>query len=161
MAKLTFIKYLLLFSLVITSGFVGCKTKKVDSKPYEMIKMQRGACFGACPMFTISISSDGRAELIGERFLDKIGIYQKTIDKNSLSTLQKAFIDSKFFDFKDEYTANITDLPTTYLTFTHEGKTKMITDYYNTPEKIHQLEKLVDEIVQKNDWVKKSDIERK
>ncbi len=66
----------------------------------------------------------------------------------------KAFEVNDFWSFEDEYTAKVTDLPTTYLTCTVDGKTKMIKMYYNVPADLINLAKLLDSYANSEDWQK-------
>ena len=49
----------------------------------------------------------------------------------------------------------ITDLPSTYISFTHKGQTKKIRDYYGAPDKLTELEDLLNKIALKKDGWKK------
>ena len=51
-----------------------------------------------------------------------------------------------FQNLKNEYTDNITDLPTTYIMV----QNKKIKDYYGAPKKLKELEKMINEILSKN-----------
>jgi len=46
-----------------------------------------------------------------------------------------------FLILKKEYTSNITDLPSTIVTFSINGQEKKIVDYYGAPDKLKELEK--------------------
>lgn len=50
------------------------------------------------------------------------------------------FEKADFFNFKDEYTSRITDLPTTYIGFIDKGKTKIVRDYHGAPQLLSDLE---------------------
>ena len=114
-------------------------------------------CRGKCPVYTITIYGDGRAVYAGKKNVDKIGPYEKKLEKSQITELVKAFNDANFFEFKDEYTSKITDLPTTYTTFTTNDKTKQIRDYYGAPEELKKLEKMVEDIANSEGWKKASD----
>jgi len=137
----------------------GCKTTKKKTEVYNVpdkpiITFQKTACFGKCPVYKLEIYESGAIKLFGEKNLDKVGNYSKTLTKSEINDLKKTFLDSKFFEFNDEYTAKKTDLPTTYISFENEGKYKKIRDYSDAPEDLKKLEKLIENIVSSEGWIK-------
>lgn len=120
------------------------------------ITLQKTDCFGTCPVYTIQIDGSGQAKLEGQKFFDKIGTYQKQLSKEETHQLFTAFANADFWSFKDEYTAPVTDMPTTYVTFENHGKRKKITDYFEAPQKLKDLEALVEAIAGSGNWDKLS-----
>ncbi len=114
--------------------------------------MSKTACFGACPVYEFKIDGKGKATYEGLKFVELEGKHEMDYPPETVNDLFKAFAEADFWSFEDEYTDQIADLPTTYLTFTHDGKTKKIKDYYNAPEKLKALEKKVEAIVETTLW---------
>lgn len=133
---------------------------QVDSIPtYDLsdvvITMQRGACFGHCPIYTVTIYGNGKIEFQGDRFVDNVGFYVDSIAVDDVKKLVHAFHTSGFFSMKDEYTnPRITDLPSVRTTFSGNGVLKSIRDYFGAPQELKALEKLVDSIAQTRQWIK-------
>ena len=69
--------------------------------------------------------------------------YQQLVD---------AFNESDFFDFHSEYTASMSDLPTTYVYYTDLRNSKEIKDYYGSPQALKDLEERVEALVNDLDW---------
>ena len=147
-------KHLLVITLICCL-FVGCNTSKKCSTDNEIVfSMSKTRCYGKCPVYTIDIYSNGHVIYEGKSNVDKIGKFEKNITQKELSDLKKAFLDSKFFDFEDEYVSNATDLPTTYILFRNNGKEKKIKDYHKAPKELKALEKLLDDIANSTtDWI--------
>lgn len=143
--------------LILTTIFMfsySCKTtnniqNKVDN---VIITFDKKSGRGINPTYSIKIFESGLILFNGVKNTAKIGKYKKQLDKKELKSLSQKFIDADFFSFKDEYTSKITDLPTTYISFTDNGKTKKIRDYYGSPVKLKELEKIIENIVNENDW---------
>jgi hypothetical protein len=114
----------------------------------SMITMEKTACYGTCPVYSIIIYGNGKTVYEGKEHVKKTGKYEKQLSPQEISKLFNAFECANFFDFRSEYTEEVTDLPTTYLTFEHRGFKKKITDYYGAPEELKKLEKLVEAIVE-------------
>jgi hypothetical protein len=58
-----------------------------------------------------------------------------------------------FFNMKDEYSAFMSDLPTTFVTITREGRTKRIEDYFGAPDGLKELERQIDDAARTNRWI--------
>jgi Domain of unknown function (DUF6438) len=144
-------------TFIIASSFLffGCKTNKYSTKQDTVvITLQKTMCKGQCPVYKIEVYKSGLVKYEGKSNVDKIGKYQIIIDKSELDEIKKSFLEADFFDFEDEYTSKITDLPTTYLTFVHDNKTKQIRDYHGAPEKLKKLEKRIENLVASENWQK-------
>lgn len=130
-----------------------------ENKEEKVFFLKRGACFGTCPIFKLTIYSTGKAIYEGENHVEKLGQFEKNIGEEKLKALIKAFNAANFFEFEDEYTSDITDFPTTYIEFTQDGKSKKIKDYYGAPESLKALEKKLDAIANSEGWEKVADLD--
>lgn len=117
--------------------------------------IQQTACFGECPVYIMKIYKNGLVEYNGEMFVEKEGLYEKTISEQKVKELIAKFNDAAFFSFEDEYTTNITDLPTTFTTFNHDGKSKKIKNYHGAPDELKELESELRKIAESDDGWKK------
>ena len=130
--------------------FFSCKDRKLNGYRYGnedvMIEIRTTPCFGRCPVYEMSIDGMGMVTFTGERDVKKVGAYQKQLTAEETNKLFAAFEDSDYWAFEDEYSANVTDLPSTYLTYKHGEKAKKIRLYYNVPDSLANLSKMVKEI---------------
>lgn len=107
-------------------------------------------------MFYMEIYKSGKIIFEGSKNTDKIGKYEKEISAGEIEKLIADFENANFFDFEDEYTALITDLPTTYISFSNGDKTKTIRDYHGSPRELKELENKLETIAESTDnWKKK------
>lgn len=143
------ILFFFLLFFVLTAEKCETNTGAYSSDTY--VEMKKSGCYGSCPMYTIRIDGAGQATYKGERFVEKIGGHVKKFTDRQTGGLMQAFDNADFWSFKDEYLGDITDLPYTYLTFSHKGKTKKITLYYNVPEKLTALANLVASFAESKD----------
>lgn len=127
-----------------------------ESNPYanSVIEMNTTPCFGACPEYDITINGTGLATYNGKRYAPRAGNFTKQLTAEETKTLFDAFVAADFFAFEDEYTSTISDLPTTFISFSHEGQTKKIKDYYGAPDKLDDLENRVEAIGKSEGWEK-------
>ena len=102
----------------------------------------------------MEVYKSGRVVYEGKENIEKTGKYEKQIKKKVVQALIQDFKTADFFNFKDEYTAMIRDLPSTYVGFTNEGKTKMVRDYRDAPKELIELEKKLEAIANSSGWKK-------
>ena len=88
-----------------------------ESNPYasSIIEMNTTPCFGACPEYDITINGNGLANYEGKAYAPREGKYTKQLSADETKVLFDAFSAANFFAFEDEYTSNISDFPTTYV----------------------------------------------
>ena len=137
-------------------AFIILSYKSIQSNPQKdrspVITMKKTECYGRCPVYTLIIYNDQKAKLVGERFLDLIGTYRADVPQAVYDKLIKAFEDADFFNFENEYNANILDFPITYLSFSRFGKTKTVIDQYQAPPPLKNLERQVATLVKSLNW---------
>lgn len=112
-----------------------------------LIEMEKTACYGSCPVYTLEISKQGRGIFEGVENIDFTGKYRFSLSTRELDELAEAFREINFFGLEDRYHKLVTDLPTTYITYHEEGKTKKIMDYYGAPQELKDLEKQIESMV--------------
>lgn len=67
------------------------------------LTLTRGACFGTCPVYTLSIASDGSVRFEGIDFTDAEGVVESTLSHNQMSAIADEIVRSDFFGYrKDE-----------------------------------------------------------
>lgn len=129
----------------------GCSKQPSGTRELS-IAMQRTACYGTCPVYSVEIYDDLSVIYVGEKFVPLEGEHIFKIPRKKYNALVSAFTESGFFGFANDYTKGISDLSTTYVEFRNNGKAKKIRDYYGAPAELKDLEKLVEQYVEENIW---------
>ncbi len=151
--KILMYAFLLLIAPCNSSKNIAKTPEQNNSK--VVIIFQTTACFGRCPIYTLTINGESNtATFIGERDTEKIGTYTRSISEKELSVFVKAFEDSNFNSLNDEYPGTITDFPYKYITYTNNGKTKKIKERSGAPKELTDLEKLLSNYANSEDWKK-------
>ena len=119
--------------------------------------MKKTICYGTCPAYEIKIYDNLKVSLKGEMYLDQIGSFEAKISKARFSELIQLFSEANFFEFENKYYEAFSDLPTTYILFSHNGQSKEIMDYYGAPEALKKLEEEVARLLDELDWKKVSE----
>ena len=151
------------FTLFLSLIFLVSACEQPDPHNYgiaDFIEFKKDPCFGFCPVYTVKINGRGEAVFNGQRNVSKEGTWYRTLTADETNELFTAFEDAGFWDFNEEYTAQVTDLPTTWTTFVLGEKTKTIKDYYGAPEELKSLEALVEAIAEQEEgWSREADAE--
>ena len=146
---------LLLFLAPCNSPKTIAKSQTEDDNSKVKIVFSKSPCFGKCPVFTMTISGTTKTVTYeGKQNVKKIGTYTKTISNDSISKLVKGFESAHFFDLDDKNSAYIPDLPSTFITFSNNGKTKTVEESTNKPSPLNDLEKQLTEIANSEGWQK-------
>jgi Domain of unknown function (DUF6438) len=118
-----------------------------------VITLDRTACYGACPVYSLRITSDGRVAYEGRRFVRVVGKATAKISPEAVSQLVAEFERIHYFNLEDTYTARITDLPTTTTSIRIGSRFKQVVDYYGAPAALTALEQRIDEVAGSKRWV--------
>lgn len=139
----------------------GCETtaaQPADSGPV-MITLERTACFGACPVYTVSIDGDGAVIYTGRRFVGVTGERHGQASRADVQALLQAFDAARFESLNDAYRAHVTDLPSQIITLTRNGHTKRVLDYAGPsagmPAAVRELELQIDRVANTAQWVRR------
>ena len=120
------------------------------------ITLERTACFGTCPVYSVTIYTDGTVEYNGERFVDVEGEQTGNIDPETIQQLIAGFEAAGYFDWNDEYTdMGVSDLPTITTSVTRNGETRQITRYAgdeSAPVALPYLETWIDIAAHTSQW---------
>lgn len=76
----------------------------------------------------------------GGQYAPRSGNYAGKLSPAELSSLVEKFERANFFAFANDYVSRATDLPTTYVFFSHEGRSKTVRDLEGAPDALKTLE---------------------
>jgi len=110
------------------------------------ITLERTACFGTCPIYVVTMTDDGSVTYVGRGFVHVTGTARWRIDPLAVRALAAEIDKAGFFEMKDEYTALITDHPTTYTDVTIGTRHKRIRDYFGAPPALREIEARIDDV---------------
>ena len=133
------------------------KTANTDSKTESqanqpIISFEQTACFGTCPVHKMEIFKNGTAVYLANRNVKTKGKFKITLPKNQVQQILDKAQELNFFELKDEYTANMTDLPTTII-YINDGKNQhKVVAYTGYPENLKEFIKYLYEFTQSVEW---------
>jgi len=132
-----------------------------EINPSTVITLERTACFGFCPIYTLTIYADGRVEFDGTDFVEMTGKQTGSITTEQVQELVNAFRNADYLNLEDKYEAPVTDIPTTITSFTEDGQTKTVVNYggcmeespVRAPQALCDLEIQIDEVTNSSQWI--------
>ncbi len=141
--------------LCILISTPACKSSQIPQEGELLFSLQKTQCYGTCPAYELKIYPNGYAELEGKAYFRYQGVYQGQVSQDKIDYLITFFQEKNFMKLKDRYTAEITDLPTTYVYFSHKGQSKKVMDYYNAPKALIEMEKELEKVIDVVKWKEK------
>ena len=133
--------------ILVCCLFYYCSGPRIISDEDVLIGLKRTACYGYCPVYTIKIDKNGKGLFEGVENVEKIGRFRFLLSQDELMEIEIAFQEVDFFQLKKIYDAQVSDLPTTYISYNKDGNRKKIMDYYGAPEKLRTLENNIETLV--------------
>ncbi|HOL40202.1 MAG TPA: DUF6438 domain-containing protein [Methanospirillum sp.] len=121
------------------------------------ITLERGMCFGTCPVYSVSLYGNGTIAWEGGRYVEVIGNMTATTDPAMIGDLYDRLIEGGFMGFADSYAfQNITDMPTATLTVRNGTVIKAVYHYhgdFTAPENLSYMENAVDRVANTSRWI--------
>ena len=126
-----------------------------------VITMERTACFGYCPTYRLTIHGNGQVTYEGIAYVATKGTKTIQLSPEQVQSLIAQFEQANFFQLKDSYAVDVTDLPGTRTSITLNGRSKEIWHYGsvgdsnldNAPSALSNLERAIDQAVNVSQWV--------
>ena len=162
--------FLLLMSLWLGPSVEA--RRAVDAPPVnkparrQVITLERTICFGTCPIYKLTIFSDGRVRYEGKKYVKKIGVAQGRISRRNLEELVLQFNNIYYFNLPESFTPGskqcpqyATDMPSAITSLTWQGRSKRINHYHgcrgsSTLDYLTKLEEKIDQAVNVTKWTK-------
>ena len=136
-------QFLLFFVLLL----VQCKTPATAVQDSLLFEMRKTMCYGECPAYTVKIFNSGKVIYKGEKFVPLEGVKEFSLNDEDLKLIKESIEKTNLFSLKDKYYKELTDRPTTYITYYQNDQTKEIFDYYGAPQKLKEMEQLIEDTI--------------
>ena len=102
-----------LLFIVLLFSISSCGTFKKNTNTFTfseskdlIISLQRGACYGTCPIYKIQIYTDGSGIYTGTRFVENIGVIEFSLSENQINLILTQAEAIGFKNMKEEYIIN-------------------------------------------------------
>lgn len=159
-----------LFLLVVESAPTQSSNKVPDLTSLSdeelktlTIQLERSACLGTCPAYSVTISGDGRVEYNGKSHVKETGAREGQITTDKIRALASEFARAKFWGLGEEYSGEkwkkckgyCTDMATAVTELKVKGVTHRVKHYYGcggVPKSLFELESAIDKSANSGQW---------
>lgn len=128
------------------------QNQAVQKYSQSLIILERTACYGTCPVYTLQLEGNGNAYLHNKQHAEPAGKYKAVVPVDSLEAIFKAFEKTDWSQFNKVYDDHTPDLPMTVLTWYHAGYQKEIRIVTKHPEELDVLISRADKLKDKLKW---------
>lgn len=149
------------FLIIVFIATAACKTKTVPAettkietgiKPF-VLKFDRGPCFGKCPVYTFYLLSDNRGILHHQaNLLDTAGWYITNPDQEAVVEILELLEPQDWWMQDLSNFPEISDLPSTTLTYHHPGGMRTISIQSRTTESLENVFEKFTHLVNDSKW---------
>ena len=151
-------RILVLFTLILSLTLIT-SAQKLTSDP--VITLERTACFGTCPVYSLKIYEDGRVVYEGKEFVKRTGMAEGRIKKKALHDLVAEFMKLNYFELKKKPDCPIsaTDFPAAMTSLNWKGRGNAVEHNHGCQgsellKELSKLEDKIDEVVNTAQWIK-------
>lgn len=144
------------FDLLYVPLFVPANSTDIE------IKLEKTACYGPCPVYSVIIYGDGTVLYDGINHVDNIGKNTYHIAKDDVDDLVELIYDVNYFSLKDRYEASHTDDSTIITSVKINDDEKTVVNYgHYGPDRLHKIEKKIDDLTNFILFLKSDDLPAK
>lgn len=127
------------------------------------VTLERGPCYGTCPVYSVAIDADGAVTFEGQRHVESTGTSTHRIDSSAAAALMHSLEAEGFFDLADRYVYKAaacgpyhTDAPVVKLTLVLDGRTKTVEHdqgCQDAPESLGRMQARIDSVAGVSRWI--------
>ena len=141
-----------LIYLILVIGVFSCKnsnnsstSKSKDAEPEKTSKLsaedpvllfEKTPCFGTCPTYNVVVYGNGNMTYKGKRFVKFVGEKEFKMSESFVELVLTKSKEINFFEMKELYDQNVTDLPSTITTVIDGENNKKITARAGIPTEL-------------------------
>src|SRR5262245_5862365 len=130
--------------------------------PDAEITLERTACFGTCPVYSVRILGQGDVEYTGKAHVRVVGPARRRISVAAVRQLLDIVERAGYFQMEPEYRyligpdgsrGTVTDLPTTTTGVRIGDRRHRVVDYAFAPDALRQIERAIDRTAGTARWI--------
>lgn len=155
--------------LALAAGLAACGPRAADvpepaaaSSPATVVTLERGPCFGTCPVYRVSLAGDGKVDFTGIRFVTPVGADTSRVAPEEVGRLVSSLDSAGYFALADEYLANspacgryATDAPSVTTSVRSGTRSKTVRHDQGcaaAPRALTAMERLIDSVAGTARW---------
>jgi hypothetical protein len=152
----------MVYAALLAVAFWASTAAQPPAGPDAEITLERTACFGTCPVYSVRITGDGAVEYIGKQYVRVVGPARKRISVAAVQQLLEFIERAGYFQMEPEYRyligpngsrGSVTDLPTTTTSVRIGDRRHRIVDYAWAPDALREIERAIDRAAGTARWI--------
>lgn len=136
--------------LVLTILLFSCQSVKEASSSIDnvhtILELNRGACYGTCPIYSLSLLSDKKVKYHARKFMEPLGNFEWHLNEKEYNQIIN-LMEEEVLNGTIEHNLKAIDLPLTSLTYYHNNDTLQIKCKGSCPgvlkQKISEIETIL------------------
>lgn len=131
-------------------SFFACKTQKNNTLPAgtPFIGLQTGGCFGYCPVFKLTVLTNGQVRYEGGQFVEKEGRDSFLLTAAELAQLRSKVTAVNLWQYPDHIHSDIMDAPSATLTAYDSKRVKSVSGSIDRPAPLLELENMLKDLAE-------------
>lgn len=129
-------------------------------QPISEIVLERGPCLGNCPIYRVTLRSDGAATFEGWNHVERVGVYGGVVTNAEFRTIADRFESARFWELEDSYLQPVMDLPVVRTTLLRaDSSRKVVRDHgavgvptVEAPAVLLDLQAAIDRVAEGISW---------
>lgn len=117
-----------------------------------VFRLDRTPCFGTCPGVAFTVRADGNATYVGDHNATREGRFTGRLSTEQRAELDRLVDEADLFGMKDSYDADVTDLPSTWITVVRSDRRKRVLGRVGQPPAFRALVKQAEEVADQVQW---------
>ena len=138
--------------LILLSACSGVKDISKLKEKDILFSLQKGSCFGYCPVYIFSVYKNGLATYRGSAHTEKLGLYSKLYSEEEINMAINEFKRIDFFSLNDEYPYDVIDHPQSIVFYRENKKTKSVTSRDGKPQALKDLQVILEKMANSPGW---------
>ena len=156
-------------ALLALAALAGCGRRAPQVPPPEaastgttLVTLERGPCYGTCPVYRVSLGGDGMVTFMGTRFVKTVGPDTSRVAPDKVGRLVDSLDASGYFALADQYVPDstacgryATDAPTVTTSVQSKGHNKTVRHdlgCVGAPPALVAMERLIDSVAGTSRW---------
>ena len=135
--------------------------ENIDLSTQEpLVKLDKGACFGQCPIYHATVYQNGVIAFQGERNTSKLGLWIRKLSDKEMAELKTQLAETKLWQYPPFYQSRIPDAPLIRLEQYEDGATKTVAGKEGLPDLVLELQYMMEKLAEKESstWLNKKAI---
>ena len=122
------------------------------------ITLQRNACYGRCPVYSVEVHGDGSVFYEGKSYVAVRGRHRGRVPRNKVVELVRLFEQTDYYSLPEHFSPCLLDTPIQITSIEIDGRCKQVTSCIagvtDTPVAVSDLELAIDRLSGSERWTR-------